>query len=291
MAKRPEPKYVKSKKANKRPLLHHAITHADDTKPFSLRAGAALSAEEIIDKGNNNIKLLDKNFKCIDVMTLPTYPFDICASNKHLSEFYVTEPEGKSVHCIGVNKNRLKTVRSHVIYEDVRGITCWKAGVAVTVMRDGFRGTLGLLNYNFDIKKKVFESVLHRNLFKAPWHLESIKNGCQIVVSDQGNHSVTCLDCETLQIVFIVSSKSSVHLYGPRALTHDADDNIYVITSGMFGDLHQFAKISPDGTVISKVSEVENLTNRPSGIFYCAWVNALLFQADKTRETLDVYNL
>lgn len=129
-------RYVKQVPTNKRLVSQHLISHPDDTEKFSLRASIVLTTGEFLflDKANKHIKLVDTHFKCVSVMQFNTCPFDICASNKRKSEFYVTEPEEQSIHCIMAGQGSLTKYKSWSIFEDCRGITCWKSGIALTVM-------------------------------------------------------------------------------------------------------------------------------------------------------------
>lgn len=279
-------KYVKQKPDRRIPLEQHRISHPDDTEQFLLRASLALSTGEILllDRANKDIKLIDKCFNCVAVLKFDTYPFDICKSNRKRSEYYVTEPEMETVHCIIAGNGRIAKYKQYRIDEECRGITCWKSGVAVSVMRVGFRGTLGLLDYDFKLKRKVWESELHKELFRAPWYLESFNGGRNIVVSDQGNHSVICLDAKTLSTIFIFEHEQ---LIGPRTLTMDSHDNIYVIGSNEA--CHNVVKISPEGKLKGIFLSRKDKLNYPSGITYNKANETILLQRNRDVPTFCVY--
>ncbi|XP_060552563.1 uncharacterized protein LOC132713876 [Ruditapes philippinarum] len=281
-------KFVKQAPPINRLVGEYPVSHADDTRPFLLRASIVLYTGEmlLLDRANKHIKLLDTNFKCLSVMKFTTYPFDICASNRKRNEFYVTEPEAQTVFCIMAGNGRMTKYKSWRIDEDCRGITCWKSGIALSVMRDGFRGTLGFLSYECKIKRKVWESELHAELFKAPWYLASIRDGDQVVVSDQGNHSVICVDAKTTNVIFIY--KSDI-LIGPRTLTVDSEDNIYVI--GSSETCHNVVKITPAGKLKGVLLSRRDKLNYPSGISYSMKDRAVVLQRNHDKPTVSIFRI
>lgn len=279
-------KYVKHAPANKRLVGEYPISHPEDTEQFLLRAAIGLPTGEflLLDRANKHIKLIDVNFQCLAIMKFATYPFDVCASKKRRNEYYVTEPEAQTVFCIMAGNGRITKYKSWRVFEDCRGITCWKSGIALSVMREGFKGTLGFLDYELKMKKKVWESELHIDLFKAPWYLESTNDGNQVVVSDQGNHSVICIEAKTLTIVFIFKSEN---LIGPRTLTVDQSDNIYVI--GSSETCHNVVKITSEGKLKGILLSRKEKLNYPSGIAYSAKYGAVLLQRNRQNPTVCLY--
>lgn len=282
------PKYVKSRKPSKPLFREYPVNHDADRKSLVVRACTVLTSGQIIllDKANKNIKLLNERFQCIAVLKLATSAFDICKSNRRASEFYVTEPEQQTIRRITAEKAQLKIKRSHKIFEECRGITCWMSGLAVTVMQENFLGTLGLLDYDFSLKKKVFESDIG-GLFRAPWYLESIADGSQVVVSDQGNGSILCLDCKTFQIIFKFCNIGT--LCNPRSLTCDTKDNIYVIGGDTV--IQYVVKLSSKGKLERVFVEPKYGLNFPYGIAYLPSENALLLQRDREKPNICIFEL
>lgn len=283
----PGTKYVK-KPSNNRLVGEYPISHAEDKDPFLLRACEVLPTGDLLllDKANKHIKLVDKEYNCVSVMKFSTYPFDICVSKRRKNEFYVTEPEEQTLHCIMAGQGRMTKYKTYKIFEDCRGVTCWKSGIAVSVMREGFIGTLGFLDYDGKIKKKVWESDDHRDLFKAPWYLDSIRGGNQVIVSDQGNHSVICLEVKTLLVIFLFKNEN---LIGPRTLTVDSEENIYVI--GSSERCHNVVKISPEGKLKGIMLSRKDKLNYPSGIAYNASDNTIVLQRNRENPAISVYRL
>ncbi|KAH3821750.1 hypothetical protein DPMN_123517 [Dreissena polymorpha] len=282
-------KYVKrTKQGTTRSSADHVISHPDDVEPFIARASIVLPTGEVLllDKANKNLKLLDSKFQVVAVMKFSTYPFDICASNNRKNEYYVTEPEEQSIHRIGAGQGRLALYKTKRLYEDCRGITCWKSGVAVTVMREGFIGTLGLLDYDCKIKKKMWETDTDMGLFRAPWYLESIRGGTQLVVSDQGKNSVFGIECKTLAVLFVFNHPN---LVGPRTLAVDVNDNIYVI--GSSETCHNVIKITPDGQLKGVLLTRKDKLNYPAALSYGAKNNCLVLQKDREKPNISVYYL
>ncbi|KAL4221527.1 hypothetical protein ACF0H5_019784 [Mactra antiquata] len=281
-------KFVKRKSGRNLLVGEHRINHLDDTEDFILRASLVLPSGEVLllDKANKNIKLFDQHFHCTAVLNFDTYPFDICPSNRKRSEYYVTEPEQQTVYCIMAGNGRICKYKQSRIDEDCRGITCWKSGVAISVMREGFVGTIGLLDYNFKIKRKIWETDFCTKLFRAPWYLDTIRDGSQLVISDQGNHSLICIDVRTLGTIFVVQNAV---LMGPRTLAVDTNDNIYVI--GSHESCHNVVKISPEGNKIDVLLSRNDKLNYPSGLSYDKFNNRLLLQRNKDKPTICLYSL
>jgi hypothetical protein len=153
-------------------------------------------------------------------------------------------------------------------------------------MREGFKGTLGFLDYDCKIKRKVWESEEHQDLFKAPWYLDSIRGGTQVVISDQGNHSIICMEAKTLLIIFVFKNEN---LIGPRTLTVDSEDNIYVI--GSSERCHNVVKISSEGKLRGILLSRKDKLNYPSGISYNATHKTIVLQRNKEQATVSIYNI
>ena len=283
----PAPRFVKKKAPSSNQFVsEHFINHSSDTGTFLLKASTVLPNHGIvcIDKTNKNIKLCDFNFSCMAVLKLNTCPFDVCASNKNSSEVYVTEPEREMIHRIKVLKHELKIVQSMDIEEDCRGITCWTSGLAVTVMRPGFVGTFGLLGYDGKVKKKTFETDEHVNLFRAPWYIASTKEGSEVVISDQGNHSVICLQVKSLTVRFVFKCD---RLVGPRSLALDSTGFIYVV--GSSEGCHNVVVISADGRFVGVMLSRADRLNYPSGLAYNPINSTIHLQRDRDSATISVY--
>ena len=278
----------KNKQTGSRLVARHSISGPGDSKTLNLQAFIVFGSSGfvLIDKSNKDIKLIDSDFKVIDSLQLKTRPFDLCMANRSISEFYVTEPEAEVVHCIKVHKNKMKVKRSMVIDEDCRGITCWKSGLAVSVMIEGFTGTLGVLDYDCNISRKTWQTDIGTRLFRAPWYLSSNCEGNNIVVSDQGNHSVICIEALTLHIVFVLKNAD---LHGPRSVVCDLNDNIYVI--GSSERCHNVVKISRTGKLVDILLSRGDKLNYPSGLAFSPNDNTILLQANRERPLVSVYEI
>lgn len=133
---------------------------------------------------------------------------------------------------------------------------------------------------------KVYETELQTQLFRAPWYLESIRGGNQVVVSDQGNNSVICIEANSLNVIFIFKSEN---LIGPRTLTVDDEDNIYVI--GSSETCHNVVKISPEGKMRGILVSRKDKLNYPSGIAYNVKAGALVLQGNREKSTVCIYTV
>ncbi|XP_053405073.1 uncharacterized protein LOC128558867 [Mercenaria mercenaria] len=239
------------------------IRAASDKEICSIHASAVLGNGFIVlaDLKNSNLKLFDPDKRtCTAVLKLEKGPRDICASNVNDTDLYVNEAGVKGIHLINtIDFSISKTLPTE---GECYGVACWKRGIAVTsTSYKTYYGQyeLQLLDYHGRVNRKFIVGKVKNLEFNLPWYLSSNVDGQQILISDFGNHRVTCIDVDG-SVIFVYKDSDLIR---PVSLSTDNENDIFVVSQRSHCIHHLSCKGEKRGVVYA-----ENSMEYPGGISF-----------------------
>ena len=291
-------------------LVRECIIMApEDKEKCTIHSATILADGSVIlcDIMNNNLKHFDIKFRLKSILDLGSGPRDICTSNIQDSEVYVTLNSFHAFFQIAT-KPKLEIIRSTLVGGECYGITCWKLGVAVTAAVKKFaEGTLELflLDYEghtlrriqqnvydkyemfFDDYKGKDEQKRHREIgkmqFDLPWNLSSDEKGQRILVSDYGNHTVTCINVDgKVEYRF-----DDANLNGPTSLAKDEEGNLFILGHRS----HNVYQMTRNREKLGQILTREDGLEYPGAIIYNPVNKTLILQIRGWSDKIQVYKL
>ena len=300
-----KPEFLKEPKL----IRECTIMAPEDKEKCTIHSATVLADGSIIlsDIINNNLKHFDIKFRLKSVLDLGSGPRDICTSNIKDSEVYVTLNSFHAFFKIAT-KPKLEIINSTLVGGECYGITCWKLGVAVTAAVKKFaEGTLELflLDYEghtlrrvqqnlydkyemfFDDYKGKNERKRHHEIgkmqFDLPWNLSSDDKGQQIIVSDYGNHTVTCINVDgKVEYQF-----DDANLNGPTSLATDEEENMFILGQRS----HNVYQMTRNREKLGQILTREDGLEYPGAIIYNPVNKTLILQVRGWSDKIQVYKL
>ena len=285
------------------------IMAPEDKEKCTIHSATVLADGSVIlcDIMNNNLKHFDVKFRLKSVLDLGSGPRDICTSNIKESEVYVTLNSFHAFFKIAT-KPKLEIIKSTEVGGECYGITCWKQGVAVTAAVKKFaEGTLELflLDYEghtlrrvqqniydkyemyFDDYKGKNERKRHHEIGKMqldmPWNLSSDNKGQRIIVSDYGNHTVTCINVDgKVEYQF-----EDANLNGPTSIAMDDEENMFILGQRSHNVYQMTRKREKLGQILTREDGLEY----PGAIIYNPVNKTFILQVRGWSDKIQVYKL
>ncbi|KAL3868655.1 hypothetical protein ACJMK2_041434 [Sinanodonta woodiana] len=252
----------------------------DITDLVTLPSGKIIAA----DFRNEKLKLFDENFSFVSHLTLLARPFGVTAVNN--TTLAVTLPEAEKVHLVTLSANRLRSIRAIEIGEKCWGISACGTELFVAIEQKNQENPfaiciLGLEGNHIKIIRPLKDS-LGKDVFYCPWYLTTSRDGKRIYLSDEVNHSVTCINRDGTRL-FRYRDDS---LENPKGITTDLAGNIFVCGYGS-GNVHH---ISAEGSRLSVDLLHGCAVNRPCGLF-CAIDGQKLFLTEESKSSFKAFDL
>ncbi|KAH3843467.1 hypothetical protein DPMN_116985 [Dreissena polymorpha] len=260
-----------------------------DREICSVHASAVIASGHIVlvDLKNSNIKLFNPEIrKCMSVLKFEGGPRDLCVSNKNPNEVYVAKKGVRGIHHVTSTRGVLAIKETIGTEGECSGIACIKDGLAVTTtVNKTYYGQqeLRLLEYRGRVKRRFSADKYKQIAYNMPWYLCSNMDGQRVLMSDFGNHTITCVDIDG-DVIFVFKDPA---LLRPASLASDANFDIFAVSQRG----HCVHHISQDGAKKGVIYS-EKMMEFPGGIAFDYTVTSRFYlQCTGWSDTIQVFDL
>ena len=207
----------------------------------------------LADNSNKKIKMFDKRYKCVSVLSLPSLPWDLAVTEQEMAA--VTMPDRKTIQFMSTHQ-KLTPKHSIHVHKNCWGICHHRDNLIVSCWcREGAEVDIMDINGNVRHVIKTIEGIP----FHTPWY---VAVNCDVIhVSDWG----------TFTVPSVTVSGSAVQTYrnrslqGPLGMTFDPEGNIYICGR----DSNNIHQLSPGGAMKQIVLSEKDDVREPLSVCHC----------------------
>ena len=270
------PKILRDKKVNSSDLVNVKI-EGDQKKPCITGCTVMPSGHVVIlDRNNNQIKLLDDSWTITGRLQLPD-PWNVSVLDS--SNVIVSSPGNKQLQKVQMLP-RIKVVRTIKLDKKCYGVAVSGEEIYTTCHDNPGNGEVRALDLQGNIKRRLGTNPDGPYLFTRPYYITVSATGEKIFVSDWNTDTITCLTSSGTVIYTYIDDD----MRWPRGLICDSGDNVLVCG----WNSHNVHIISPDSKKYRTFLTLEDGLRHPCSIAYkesedtlivgCTYNQLLLFK-------------